>query len=327
MSRRTTTASLAVALCLLAAGCGGSSHHGSATTAPDRPDTASSPGAAGAQSSNAAARAPGADSTAPSAAVRSAAARAARRLAAGVVATVAGQSITLAAYRSAYAASLRSLTSGGVPLDPPDFSRCAAGLARLYAHVPSLPGRHKLSKPHVPAHAELVTQCRERLNALHQAALTQLIQQDWTQDEAKAEGITVSASQVDNMLAREEKALGGAAAYRRYLARAGQTAAQARQNLLLDLENQQLEQRRLGPAANITSAQVAAFFAAHHAEFVLPGHPHPQLATYAARIRLVLAEQARSERAAAATTAFERSWRARTICAPGYVVPLCANAG
>ena len=72
---------------------------------------------------------------------------------------------------------------------------------------------------------------------------------------------------------------------------------------------------------------MAAFFAAHRAEFVLPGHPRPKLAIYAARIRLVLSEQVRSRRAAAATTAFERRWRARTICAPGFVVPLCANAG
>jgi foldase protein PrsA len=52
----------------------------------------------------------------------------------------------------------------------------------------------------------------------------------------------------------------------------------------------------------------------------------PQFGAYKARIRLLLEQQLRAQRAAAVTAAYERRWRARTVCRRGYVVPLCANA-
>lgn len=155
--------------------------------------------------------------------------------------------------------------------------------------------------------------------------MSQLIQQVWVERQAAAEGIRVSSSAVNAAVAGQRRSLGGSAAYARYLARIGETPQQAADQVRFGLLEQALQQRRLGPPVDVSSAQVAAFFAAHHAEFVIPRQPAPKLATYAARIRLVLSEQVRARRAATASTAFERHWRGVTVCRPGYVVALCAN--
>jgi hypothetical protein len=54
--------------------------------------------------------------------------------------------------------------------------------------------------------------------------------------------------------------------------------------------------------------------------------PRP-LAEVAAQIRQTLAEQERPSALAAFTRAYELRWRSRTLCAAGYVVPECRNAG
>jgi SurA N-terminal domain len=305
----------AFALGAVIAGCGGSSHH--------TPSSAGS-NAAGVTSASQATANP----TAPPASVAHKAAGAAKQLSAGVVATVAGQPITLTEYQRLYVAETRGSASSPVPLDPPAFTRCAAAMARLFTRLATrVPGKSG-SRPHiaVPAQSVLVKDCHARQQALKQGVMTQLIQQRWLADEAKAEGITVSTTQVNAALARQRQALGGAGAYGRYLARTGQSPQQASDQLRASLVEQQLQQRRLGTAPTVTDNQVAAYFAAHRAEFMLPHHPAPKLSTYSGRIRLLLAEQARGRRVATATTAFERRWRAQTICRPGYLASLCANA-
>ncbi len=202
-------------------------------------------------------------------------------------------------------------------------------MAQLFKRTASkpIPGTRR-SRPHstVPSTSALIKDCRAREQGLRQGAISQLIQQVWVERQAAAEAITVSTSTLAHELAGQRRALGGATGYARYLKRVGQTAPQAAEQLRFSLLEQQLQQRRLGPPVSVSNGRIAAFFAAHHAEFALPGQPNPKLSTYAARIRLVLAEQVRAQRAVAATTAFERRWRAQTICRPGYVVPVCANA-
>jgi hypothetical protein len=241
------------------------------------------------------------------------------------VATVAGQPISLSAYHAAYAAQLKALSSGQVPLDPPTYARCVAAygqlMKKLQAHLP------KKAKTHLPtpSHAQLLRDCRQRYQGIRQSVMTQLIQRQWTLAAAQAQGIRVSAAQVRHDLAAQEKAMGGGKAYAKYLRRSGQTRGEVLATTRLSLIAEALQKRRLGPPVHVSEAQVAAFFHAHHAEFVLPHHKTPKLSTYAPRIRLLLAEQVQSRRAQAANLAYEHHWRALTVCAPGYVVPLCSN--
>jgi SurA N-terminal domain len=304
-----TLAALAAATALAA--CGGGSHHATTVGIAASPAAGSRP--AGARTL---------DPTAPPPKAASKARQAAKGLPAVTVATVAGEQISLAQYKLAYAAEFRSLASGGIPVDPPGFAGCAAAMARQFSKLKLPKGSHV----HAPGHAQLVRECRARAAGVKTGVMTQLIQRRWVALEAKAGGISVPASAVDAELVAQRKSLGGAAAYARYLARTGQTEPQIRQALELSLLQQKIQQRNLGAPVNVSTQQVAAFFNAHRAEFVLPKQPHPKLSTYAARIRLLLASQVRSQRASAAGTAYQRRWRAQTICSPGYVVTLCANA-
>ncbi len=57
-----------------------------------------------------------------------------------------------------------------------------------------------------------------------------------------------------------------------------------------------------------------------------PASPQP-LGRVTGQIRQTLAEQERPRALAAFTRAYELRWRSRTLCATGYVVPECRNAG
>jgi hypothetical protein len=339
LQRRLSPAVAAAAALLVASAvsaCGGSSNSSSTTGANANASTsaggAASTSATGSSAGHSgAAHSSATDPTAPSAAVAASARRAAHGLAAGVVATVAGEPITLAAYQQAYKAQFHAFASGPVPLDPPGYTRCTAAMQQEFARLRQQLAKAKTRASHAqqlptPSHATLVKDCQSRYQGIKTGVMTQLIQQRWIANEARAQGVTISDAQVNSALARQEKALGGSGGYGKYLARVGQTPQQAAGTVRLMLTEQALQQRRLGAPVAVTDQQVAAFFNAHHAEFVLPHQPNPKLSTYAPRIRLLLQEQARARRSAGSTTDYERHWRAQTVCAPGYVVPLCANA-
>lgn len=323
---------VALMAALVIAACGGSSHVGTTkdpvasgqTQTTSTAASATGPAATGSRHHKSAAR----SGSAPGAAHHRASAKGsghAGRLPSGSVATVAGQPISLAAYDTAYHAQFASLSSGGVPLDPPGYSRCVAAYGKLMGKLQAkLP---KKSKSHIPtpSHAQLLKDCQERDRGIKQSVMSQLIQQRWTLGAAQADHIVVSQAEVSRTLASQEKAMGGAAKYAKYLGRVKQTRAQVMATTRLSLIEQALQKRRLGAPAHVSAAQVAAFFSAHHAEFVLPHQKHPKLSTYAPRIRLLLQEQVQSRHAEAANLAYEHHWRSETVCSPGYVVSLCSN--
>ena len=318
---------LGLATILALAGCGASTHtHSSAAGT----YTTSGSGGVTARTPSSVAQTSGPGSTSPPAATVRAARQAAKRLPTRVIATIAGHPIMFTDYRQVYSAEVRSLAAGGVPLDPPAFTRCAAGLSiqfkRIQKGLPKSLRKVHIRRPALPSHGALIKECQARQRGLDQGAISQLIEQQWSELEAQAEGVHVSTASAEAAIARERRALGGSAAYARYLARVGETAQQAVARLRLELIEQRLQQRRLGAQVAVSNSEVSRYFAAHRAEFVIPGAKAPKLSTYRARIRLVLSEQARAQQAAAATTAFERRWRAQTTCRSGYVVPLCANS-
>jgi hypothetical protein len=259
--------------------------------------------------------------------------RAALALAARVVATVAGQPITLAQYWQAYNIQFHAFASGLVPLDPPTYARCAAAMQHEFGRLRQQLAKEKTRGSYAvrlptPSRAALVKECRSRYNGVRTGVMTQLIQQRWILAEARAQGVTISDGQVNSTLARERRARGGpgVGTYGEQLVRLGQTRQQAAETVRLMLTEQALQQHRLAAPVAVSDQQVVAFFNAHHAEFVHPHQPSPKLSTYAPRIRLLLQEQVRAHRLAGSSTDYERRWRARTVCAPGYVVSLCANA-
>jgi parvulin-like peptidyl-prolyl isomerase len=416
---------VAIALCSALSACGGGS------SSPGQPAaTGRAGGSAGGQS--AAGRSPAArahhSATAIPKAVARDAAKQASKLSPTLVATVGGEPITKAQFAAAYAAQIAAMP-GGRP-DPPTYTRCVAMLksqfaalrkraARLLAGSPLAAGHTKgAPKIQIPSDPALRKQCAQRGQAARQGAMTQLTQEAWTQQEAKATHVTVSGMEVSAALARQRKAFPSAAAYAQFLKRSGASQAQLRERMRLQLLNQRLAARRMGPPVKVTDADVARYFEQHRAQFGVPERrdievilaktqataqlakravqngmawraaaakwsidpitkasggellgvvkgsqdaalnavafrarpgatagpvkgargwyvvrvtkveaaTKPQLGAYPARIRVLLAQQVRAQRTARAMQGYERRRRAATVCRPGYVVPLCANA-
>jgi foldase protein PrsA len=412
--RRLTLA--AVALCSALSACGG----GSASSG----QHAAAGNTAG---QSTAARAQHSAIPAPKAVAR-AAAKQARKLSLTLVATVGGEPITKAQFDAAYAAQIAAMP-GGRP-DPPTYTHCVAMLnsqfAALRKRAARLPKGSPLAAGHtngarkipIPSDPALRKQCAQRGQAARQGAMMQLTQAAWTQQEAKAAHVTVSDKEVSAALARQRKAFPSAAAYAQFLKRSGASQARLRERMRLQLLNQKLAARRMGPPVKVTDADVARYFEEHRTQFGAPERrdievilaktqpqarlakravqkgmawraaaakwsvdpvtkttggvllrvrkgsqdvalnavafsarpgatvgpvkgargwyvvrvtkvevaTKPQLGAYKSRIRLLLAQQGRAERAARAMQAYERRWRARTVCRPTYVVPPCANA-
>jgi hypothetical protein len=247
------------------------------------------------------------------------------RLDSRVLAMVGHQAITAAQCQ----AQLTSELAGSIPLGtPPDYSACVLGLRAEQAREQKALAKVRKGAPKLPTQstAALRRECAERVTSIVQSALSQLIQTAWTTQQAAAEHITVTGSQVQAALAAQRKAFRSTKLYDQYLARLGLSQAQLAARERTSLLEEQVYQRRLGAAVTVTNQQVAAFFHAHRAEFVLPHHPAPKLSTYAARIRLLLEAQARSRTAAGAEEAFTNHWKSITACRPAYAIALCANA-
>jgi foldase protein PrsA len=414
---------LVVGVALGASGCGGHAKSGAQATGGASSGTPA--GSSTAQGSSTGARRPGAAAAGQALGVpksaSKAATKAAGRLPANVVATVAGQPITLAQYTAAERAQLE-LFPGGVPDHPPGYAHCMAALKREFAQLAkrmrSGPRAHTKNAPKPPSVSTLRKQCAEREQAARQGALTQLIQAAWSEQEARADHITVSAKEVDAAIATQRKSFKRAALYEKLLRSTHTTRAQLRERTRQMLLNQKLQARRSGPPVKVSDADVERYFHEHQSQFGLPERRDvqvilaktqsqaqqakralqhgtgwkvavkkwsidpatkstggllvgivkgsqdpalsaavfggqrgaligpvkaargwylarvtkitaaqtPQIAPYRQRIRMLLQNQAQARRDSAALQNYQRRWRAKTVCRPGYIVTLCANA-
>ena len=137
------------------------------------------------------------------------------------VAVVAGTPISRQVLDHWMFVNIKSDTDPGeaviVPTDPPRFNRCIASVRAL------IPGLHRTSDSTVRA------DCASLFKVRSGQALDLLIEIDWEKIEATADGIQITAAQVDHSYrvdTREQ--FGTPARFRRYLHRTGETIADVR---------------------------------------------------------------------------------------------------
>jgi foldase protein PrsA len=290
-----------LALALTLAACGGSSSNGGAD------------GSAGA-GPNSAAGAPEGLAAPISPKVKAAATAKAAHLPAPVIATIAGAPVTKTQFDRVFAQATRGLNGqGAIPLDPPAYTRCAAALrdqqaqlrqrfAKLIAHLPKAQRHGKT--PTLPAnHASLQAQCRQRQAAVMQSTMAQLIQARWTEQQAKAAGITVTDADITRAIAQQRASYHSAKLWSRFLERSGQTATSMRARVRLQLLGQKLQAKRTANAPKVSDVQVQAYFKAHEAQFGLPTRRD---------LQVILAKTSAQAAAAKAAIAHGMSWEAAT---------------
>lgn len=168
-------------------------------------------------------------------------------LPAGAVVTVAGAPVTARDFERRYRAAARISGASATPApDPPGYVRCVtamraadeaqrARLKRALAQAPKKGGAPKVKLPAKPTGAQLRTRCELRRAAMISAALSQLIQERWTVEQATAAGIKVSEAQVERAIERERRVVGSPARWRALLARTGESEADVRARVRVGL--------------------------------------------------------------------------------------------
>jgi hypothetical protein len=289
--------------------------------------------------------------------VRRDAERQARKLSPALVATVAGEPVTKAQFDAAYAPRIAAMPVGRP--DAPPYKHCVALLkshltASRTEAAPKLPA---------PSDSSLRSRCAQRGPAARQGAMMQLIQAAWTQREARPDHIVVSDDDVSDadaaryfdqhrpqfglperrnievILAKTQKQ----AQLAKRAVRNGMVweaaavkwsidfSTRASGGLLAGVAKGSQETALDGIALSARPGNIAGPVKGRRGWYLVrvtkvEAATKPELGAYKARIRLLLAQQLRAQLAGRATAAYERRWRARTVCRRGYVVPLCANA-
>ena len=137
------------------------------------------------------------------------------------VASVAGTPISRQVFDHWMFVNIKSNTNPGealiVPTDPPRFKRCIASVRAL------IPGVHRISA------STLRADCEVLFRQVSGQALDFLIMADWEKIEATADGIVITAAQVDHSYRVDiRQQFGTPARFRRYLRHTGETIPDVR---------------------------------------------------------------------------------------------------
>jgi hypothetical protein len=177
----------------------------------------------------------------------------------------------------AYSAEPRGPAPEGVIPDPPRYAHCVA-----YLGTASPPAGKAEAKPTT---TQLKRACQQRYEALQHHVLDILITDDWLSGEGAAKGVTVSAGEVGQAIARQFPTR---ADYQRFLRLTGEKASDEQLLIRGDLLSVKLGQLRESAVLKSGRSQAQ--------------------------------ERSALERIGAEYTA---RWTARTDCRPGYVVQEC----
>jgi parvulin-like peptidyl-prolyl isomerase len=185
---------------------------------------------------------------------------------ANAVAAVEGQGITEEQVRHRMAVVLLSASAGtifeqgAVAPDPPTFEKCIAHLEEV-SHRAS-EGRAHTTK------ATLLKECQHQFEALKKQALSQELIRGWELAEAKARGISVSEEEVNKKYEEEKgKRFPTQAKLEHVLASTGQTVADLKDKIKLELLNEKIQQAFEKGKVDITPAEIERYYHTHQSEF------------------------------------------------------------
>jgi foldase protein PrsA len=242
------------------------------------------------------------------------------------VVQVNGQPITKAAFEHwlgvAAAASSGSLAGqkAAKPVlpEPPSYTACVAHLKE----VEPKPAKGQKAK----TEAELKAQCEQQYSELKQQALGFLITVDWIFDEAQAQGLHVSDSEVAkkfNQLKDQQPQLRKEAEFKKFLASTGYTVS----DLLLRVKYSMLEAKLREKITNdakqpLSEATVAKYYNEHKSQYKVR-HTQQTLAQVRESIKQQLASSQQQTALTSFVKEFRKRWEGRTECRAGYMVQNC----
>lgn len=176
-----------------------------------------------------------------------------------VVVRVAGQPITLAELEHAMAIGV---VKKEVP-DPPNYTVC---IAHLQASASKAGEGQATQTP-----AQLKDQCRQTYEQLKQQTLHTMIISAWAIGEASSLGLKVTDAEVDHLYNEDvSKTYHTPADLQKYLATSGQTVADLKASLRLELTTEAIRARIKRDVGPVTQARIAAYYTSHKQRYVVP---------------------------------------------------------
>jgi hypothetical protein len=158
------------------------------------------------------------------------------------------------------------------------------------------------------------------VSAQHQA-LAFLITGKWLEEEAAAQGVSVSPAAVNVTYQQLLNGLGGQA-FADSLKRRGISSADELFQLRLAQLSVKLRTKIVAAYKSVSTTLVVGYYRAHPGQF---GRRGQTLTAATPTIRQILLEAQRRQHLDAFTAAFRQRWKQRTICEPGYVIAECRN--
>lgn len=225
------------------------------------------------------------------------------------VAQVGAVAISKAEFDHWFTAARRSLFEREVGLAPPGYEECVAEKRRQRAAK----GWRRLSDD------ELRARCRIDHGSVRRQTLQFLVQGQWVEQEAAAQGVHVGPRQVERLFERQKRAaFPSERAYQRFLRRSGATEPDIKHRVHLDALQTVLTRRSAARAKPVTNRDVARYRAAHPRRFA-----GVERAKANRQIRRLLSSRREQAALAGFIEGFRSRYRAQTWCAPGYAIAEC----
>jgi foldase protein PrsA len=181
----------------------------------------------------------------------------------GAVAKVGDTTVTQDEFDKWLSTAVRGQAQGGtvaIP-DPPSYSKCVAAKKT----TPSATGQGKQND------AELKKQCKSEYETLKKEVMQFLIQAQWVEQEAKAQGIKVSDQTVQKALEDQKKqAFPNEKAYQKFLKTSGMSEADILFRVKLDQLQQKLTQKITEDAKKVSDQDIQAYYDKNKQRFAQP---------------------------------------------------------
>jgi foldase protein PrsA len=181
----------------------------------------------------------------------------------GAVAKVGDTTVTQDEFDKWLSTAVRGQAQGGtvaIP-DPPSYSKCVAAKKK----TPSATGQGKQNDD------ELKKQCKSEYETLKKEVMQFLIQAQWVEQEAKAQGIKVSDQTVQKALEDQKKqAFPNEKAYQKFLKTSGMSEADILFRVKLDQLQQKLTQKITEDAKKVSDQDIQAYYDKNKQRFAQP---------------------------------------------------------
>jgi foldase protein PrsA len=160
-------------------------------------------------------------------------------------------------------ASAGQTAPGGTSVapDPPDFEKCVAAGKKQ----PLPKGQER------PSDSQLKKQCEQQFDQLKTEVMQFLIQAEWVQQEADAQGVKVTDQDIKRSFEDQKKqAFPNDKAYQQFLNQSGMTEADILFRVRLDQLQQKLTQKVTNDAKKVSDQDVEAYYEKNEKRFAQP---------------------------------------------------------